>query len=269
MSLLLLSQYDTDSESDDKDNISNIYLNHEEEKIFEDVLQVMYSILDMVEHTIHYDNSFDTNKFQLYSYRPLIMEVDESEREPEAWTLSGTDESESDLETTNLTKDSCKTAGELGICDLPPIEKLTISVDLKCLVQIGIIHSIIDPLVLIHSFKNVPVLDIDSVLFCKDGSSLGKIFDVIGPVSQPDYILRFNSKEEIRQCGLQSNSPIYYAFGQKDQITKYVFVHDLEKDKGSDASWKDNNEPPPEELDYSDDETERMNNWKRKAKTRR
>jgi H/ACA ribonucleoprotein complex non-core subunit NAF1 len=27
--------------------------------------------------------------------------------------------------------------------------------------------------------------------------------------------------------------------------------------KGSDASWEDNNEPPPKCLDYSDDEEER------------
>jgi H/ACA ribonucleoprotein complex non-core subunit NAF1 len=34
-------------------------------------------------------------------------------------------------------------------------------------------------------------------------------------------------------------------------------VYLLHRMKGSDASWEDNNEPPPKCLDYSDDEEER------------
>lgn len=36
--------------------------------------------------------------------------------------------------------------------------------------------------------------------------------------------------------------------------------------KGSDASWKNNNEPPPEFLDFSDDEAEKRAKKKRKKK---
>lgn len=82
--------------------------------------------------------------------------------------------------------------------------------------------------------------------------------------------MRFNSKNEIKN--LEINSPVYYVENNQNHqrlITKYVFVQDLQKDKGSDASWKHNNEPPPEELDYSDDEVERIEKWKRKAKSRR
>ena len=95
------------------------------------------------------------------------------------------------------------------------------------------------------------------------------MFDVIGPVKQPNYVLRFNSPSEITDAKLEINSPIYYAEGQKQPITKYVFVKDLQREQGSDASWKDNNEPPPEEIDYSDDEKVRVEKWKRKAKSRR
>ena len=95
------------------------------------------------------------------------------------------------------------------------------------------------------------------------------MFDVIGQVKQPNYVLRFNSASEIVDAKLEMNSPIYYAEGHQQPITKYVFVHDLQKEKGSDASWKNNNEPPPEELDYSDDEVERIEKWKRKAKSRK
>ena len=41
-----------------------------------------------------------------------------------------------------------------------------------------------------------------------------------------------------------------------------VFVHFI-RDKGSDASWKNDEEPPPEYIDYSDDEQERMAKNKR------
>ena len=35
-------------------------------------------------------------------------------------------------------------------------------------------------------------------------------------------------------------------------------IYLLHRMKGSDASWEDNNEPPPKCLDYSDDEEERI-----------
>lgn len=82
-------------------------------------------------------------------------------------------------------------------------------------------------------------------------------------------MLRFNSQREILDAKLQLNSPVYYAEGQQQPITKYVFVHQLEKEKGTDASWKHNNEPPPSEIDYSDDEVERIEKWKKKAKSRK
>lgn len=45
-------------------------------------------------------------------------------------------------------------------------------------------------------------------------------------------------------------------------------VSKLMQIKGSDASWKDNNEPPPECLDYSDDEMEKLAKKTHKKKKR-
>ena len=63
--------------------------------------------------------------------------------------------------------------------------------------------------------------------------------------------------------------PIYCAEKRPQPITKYVFVHQLQNEKGSDASWKHDNEPPPEQLDFSDDEEEYAVKRKQMAKSRR
>lgn len=98
---------------------------------------------------------------------------------------------------------------------------------------------------------------------------LGQVFDVIGPVREPSYVIRFNSLKEILESNIEMNMPIYYNAHYPEPYTKYVFLNKLITEKGCDASWKDNNEPPPEALDYSDDETERQEKWKLNAKLRR
>lgn len=66
-----------------------------------------------------------------------------------------------------------KTKGELDIDDLPPIDKLQISVAVNELTQLGAVSSIVDRLVIVQSFRNIPPLDIDTVLFSKQGTAIG------------------------------------------------------------------------------------------------
>ena len=68
----------------------------------------------------------------------------------------------------------CVTKGELTVDDLPPMERLQISVDVRCLTQVGIVCSMVNQLVVVQSFKSVPVLDLDTVLFCREGTSIGE-----------------------------------------------------------------------------------------------
>lgn len=211
----------------------------------------------------------------------LLRRVEKRFIHDDLWRQSDNSDTDSDVSVMSYLSDldygndsdndnpKCLTKGELTLEDLPPIEKLQISVDTDELTQLGFVSSIVDRLVVIQSFKNIPAIDLDSVLFCKEGAALGKIFDVIGPVKQPNYVLRFNSINDIKDSKLEINYPIYYIESTKKSLTKYVFVDSLIKEKGSDASWKHNNEPPPEVIDYSDDETERIENWKRNAKSRK
>lgn len=179
--------------------------------------------------------------------------------------FSNTSDSESDNEigqgaVNNKTTKKCttrplKTKGEMTLEDLPPIEDLKISVPESDCVAVGKVFQIVDKLVVIEALKNTPVLDLDSVLFFEGGQSFGQIFDVFGPVTEPYYCVRFNSDEQIKEKNIVKDQIVYCA--PKTEYTSYVFVNQLLKMKGSDASWRHNNEPPVSQLDYSDDEEER------------
>lgn len=165
-----------------------------------------------------------------------------------------------------LKKIAPKTKGELGIDDLPPIENLSIQASVNDLVHIGRVNHVIDRLVSIQSFKNMPSLQLDSVLFLKDGNPLGAIFEVFGQVIEPRYLVRFNTPEDITNRLVTVDMPVYYAPSFEAPVTAYIFTEQLRKLKGTDASWKDNNEPPTEMKEYSDDEEERRDKMKNKSK---
>ncbi|XP_015791216.1 H/ACA ribonucleoprotein complex non-core subunit NAF1 [Tetranychus urticae] len=160
-----------------------------------------------------------------------------------------------------------KTAGEIDLDELPPVEPLDLKANLEDLDQIGRVSSITGKLVIVVSFKGKPPLDIDSVLFLRDSLPLGKIFDTFGPVVDPYYAVRFNSIDDIANRGVKVNSPVYFIPHWPAPLTNYVFYKDLLANKGSDASWKHDNEPPEEHIDFSDDEEERLFKLKRKLKS--
>ncbi|KAJ8712136.1 hypothetical protein PYW07_004978 [Mythimna separata] len=155
--------------------------------------------------------------------------------------------------------DTPKVNGEMGLDDLPPIEDLAISLPAQETTKIGTIASIVDRLVIVRALPETPAVDLDSVLFLDNGSkALGRVFDVFGPITEPHYCVRFNSVEHVRERGAQPGMDVFIA--PQSQHTNYVFLSELMKIKGSDASWLHDVEPPPHQLEYSDDEEERKAN---------
>ncbi|KAI1290079.1 H/ACA ribonucleoprotein complex non-core subunit NAF1 [Halotydeus destructor] len=189
-----------------------------------------------------------------------------SDSESSSSDSSDEDSLEVEEEKTVIAKIPVKTKGELGIEDLPPIEHLHITAPVEHLVHIGRVKNIMECLVTVQSFKNMPALDQDSVLFLRDGKPLGAIFEVFGQVIEPYYLVRYNSAEEIADRGIAVDMPVYYATNFQAPVTAYVFIEQLRKLKGTDASWKHNNEPPEGMKEYSDDEEERRDKMKAKAK---
>ncbi|KAI9550043.1 hypothetical protein GHT06_007634 [Daphnia sinensis] len=144
---------------------------------------------------------------------------------------------------------------DLGIFDLAPLEDLKISVPEEECIPIGVVHKIIDSLVIVSAKKGFPAIDLDSALFLDHGKTfLGQVFDVFGQVSEPMYMVRFNSLQHIVELGIEVGMEVYFA--PRTRHTAFVFVDALFKQKGSDASWENDQEPPEGCVDYSDDEQE-------------
>ncbi|KAB7504768.1 H/ACA ribonucleoprotein complex non-core subunit NAF1 [Armadillidium nasatum] len=140
--------------------------------------------------------------------------------------------------------------------ELPPIEDLHISVEENEAKPIGTILHTVANLVVVKTYPGLPAVNLDSVLFLDQGKrALGRVDDVFGPIYEPLYVVRFNSPEHIQEKGIKKEEIVYFA--PETEHTSFVILDDLINMKGSDASWKDNREPPEHCLDYSDDEEER------------
>ena len=158
-----------------------------------------------------------------------------------------------------------KTANEMLTKDLPPVDDVTAIVPAAECNIIGHIKNLVEDLVVVESLIGIPALDLESVLFVREGSlALGRVFDVIGPVTQPLYVVRFNSKQHIAERGITVGMKVYFA--PKSELTSYVFLEQLMAMKISDASWVNDEEPPPQFLEYSDDEEEQRVKREHKAK---
>lgn len=157
-----------------------------------------------------------------------------------------------------------KVPGELSLDDLPPIEDLHITMpEMECAL-LGHVLSIVDQLVMVESLEKIAAVDLDTVLFLDKGQrTLGKVFDVLGPIQAPIYCIRFNKHAEILEKQIIVGLAVYCA--PKAACTNYVVLPNLMQQKGSDASWRDDVEPPARYLEFSDDEEER--NARRERRT--
>lgn len=79
--------------------------------------------------------------------------------------------------------------------------------------------------VTVQALKDLPPLDLDSVLFLERNRPLGQVFDVIGPVTEPLYCVRFNSSEQIKEKEILPGLPVYFV--PKSNYSNYVFVSHL------------------------------------------
>ncbi|KAI8521510.1 H/ACA ribonucleoprotein complex non-core subunit naf1 [Branchiostoma belcheri] len=185
-----------------------------------------------------------------------------SEESESSSDSSDSEEEEEEVKNDKVKQDQPSQAKEEAVTQVTldvPIEEfpdiiLPEDVQLKA---IGKISSIIGQLVVVQAYPNTPALDAETLLFNTDRQSIGVVNDTFGPVIQPCYSIQFSSAKKIEAVGLNLQHEIFFAPEVQD-FTVYVFTQNLIKQKGSDASWKNDQEPPPEFLDYSDDEQEKM-----------
>lgn len=77
-----------------------------------------------------------------------------------------------------------------------------------------------------EAYDNLRPIDLNSVLFLHNGStSLGKVFDVFGPVQKPLYVVRFNDEKHVKDKGIDKGEKVYFA--PRTEHTTFVDVESL------------------------------------------
>ena len=179
------------------------------------------------------------------------------------------DEEEEDSSKTKQTV--VKTKNEIARNELPEPEPWPDTVDAsEAVVPVGTLCHCIDDIVTVQAFapagsgdgatatagaatdaETRPV-DEGSLLCFEDRVVLGRVDEVFGQVSQPCYAVRFGRTRRPDPARCKPGTKVFVA----TQHTTFVPVEQLMLQRGSDASNIYDEEPAPEELDYSDDEEE-------------
>ncbi|CAJ0948055.1 unnamed protein product, partial [Mesorhabditis belari] len=94
------------------------------------------------------------------------------------------------------------------------------------------------------------ILDFDTVLFDEQRKVFGVVYDILGSVREPIYLVRFNSAAEAHE---QVGKTIYYAPNNKG-ITKMIMLEELQAMRITDHVEMGEEECP----DFSDDEKEKQ-----------
>ncbi|KAJ7040299.1 Gar1/Naf1 RNA binding region-domain-containing protein [Mycena alexandri] len=143
----------------------------------------------------------------------------------------------------------------------------------EVLERVGEIMSIMDKTVIV---KGAPsgvfarasdqALDSDTLLVFEDRKVLGYIYETFGPTSQPLYQVKFSASYPVDQDKVQLSRPVFHV----PQRSRFVFVNQIRRFKGSDASNMHDEEPADDELEFSDDEAEAAykSSLKRKRESR-
>ncbi|XP_045468140.1 H/ACA ribonucleoprotein complex non-core subunit NAF1-like [Harmonia axyridis] len=140
--------------------------------------------------------------------------------------------------------------------ELPDITSLELN-DKDQFIYMGHFENVIDNIVTVAALPQMPAYDLETLLFLEEGRKvLGYIFDVMGPVTAPVYIILMKSAEAIADLQLEKGAKVYCA--PQSKYTKYILLQELMNIRGSDASWIGDVEVPQELQEYSDDEQEQL-----------
>ncbi|KIL71545.1 hypothetical protein M378DRAFT_182941 [Amanita muscaria Koide BX008] len=139
----------------------------------------------------------------------------------------------------------------------------------EALEKVGEIISIVGNVAIVKGLASEVVnrglgkaLDADTLLVFNDRKVFGHIYETFGPTSQPFYQVRFNDAFPLDPEKVQVLREIFHVPRQSN----YVFLRELKRLKGSDASNVHDEEPGEDELEFSDDEAEAAHRLRMKRK---
>ena len=140
---------------------------------------------------------------------------------------------------------------------------------------LGVVYAILDNQVIVQSTVIHAPLDRGSLLCVYEGRQvIGKISEIFGPVSNPFYIVPISPPSSSAHsllagdsflggvCGIEIGTKIFYS----PNLSSLIATSELKKEKGCDASNQLDQEIDDNEMEYSDDEQERMKKQVRKRK---
>ncbi|KAJ7170165.1 Gar1/Naf1 RNA binding region-domain-containing protein [Mycena filopes] len=151
-----------------------------------------------------------------------------------------------------------QTKNELVETDItvPDIEEVGAD---EVLERVGEVMSIVEKTVIVKGAPSEVLarasgqaLDSDTLLVFEDRKVLGYIYETFGPTSQPLYQVKFSASYPVDQEKVQLSRPVFHV----PQRSRFVFLNQIRRFKGSDASNMHDEEPGDEELEFSDDEAE-------------
>ncbi|KAF8625222.1 hypothetical protein AX15_005522 [Amanita polypyramis BW_CC] len=135
--------------------------------------------------------------------------------------------------------------------------------------KVGEIMSIVDNVVIIKALPSEmanrgsdKALDSDTLLVFDDRKVLGYVYETFGPTSQPLYQIRFNDTFPLDPEKVRVSREVFHI----PQRSNFVFVREIRKLKGSDASNVHDEEPAEDEVEFSDDEAEAAHRSRMKKK---
>lgn len=90
------------------------------------------------------------------------------------------------------------------------------------IIALGKVFKIVEDFVVVNSCCCDKVLDLDSMIFNSDRKCIGYVFEVLGPVKEPYYSIRFNTNSDIEALGLHLNQELFYS--PNERYSRYVIV---------------------------------------------
>jgi len=216
-----------------------------------------------------------------------MLEKDRAKKEPQgARDLNLTGDLETDREELNRLMSTTGQGGDNGSKDknddtidgkntnkvpapykekLPPVEKVDIEVQSDAVVtSVGVVSAKVDLRIVVkgHAQENSQAVDLDTLLVTAKREPIGVVDEVFGPVKEPFYVIRFNSEQDLNDCPIQKGDQAYFVAG----MAKFVLAANLDS-RGTDASTINDQEVTnPREMDFSDDEEEKLSKAKMKGK---
>ncbi|KAA1468127.1 NAF1-domain-containing protein [Dentipellis sp. KUC8613] len=136
--------------------------------------------------------------------------------------------------------------------------------------KVGEIMSIIDKVAIVKGHASQAqnrasekALDSETLLVFEDRKVLGHVFETFGPTYQPLYQIKFTNDFPLNPDQVIIGREVFHV----PQRSNFVFLSELKRIKGSDASNVHDEEPAEYELEFSDDEEEAA--YKARMKQRR